>query len=80
MSSAAEDLLAVVRLLVDHPREATVEAVEDEEGVELQVEVDAADRGQLIGRRGRTIDALRALARVRGEREGRDVTVELVED
>ena len=39
-----------------------------------------ADRGQLIGRRGRTIDALRALARVRGEREGRDVTVELVED
>jgi predicted RNA-binding protein YlqC (UPF0109 family) len=80
MSSASEDLLAVVRLLVDHPKEATVEAVEDAEGVELQVEVAATDRGQVIGRRGRTIDALRALARVRGEREGRDVAVELVED
>lgn len=80
MTSAAEDLLAVVRLLVDNPREAAVETVEDEEGVELQVSVAAADRGQVIGRRGRTIDALRALARVRGEREGRDATVELVED
>ena len=79
MSATAEDLLAVVRLLVDHPRGAAVEAVPDGAAIELRVRVDAEDRGQVIGRRGRTIDALRALASVRGEREGRVYEVELDE-
>lgn len=77
---AAEDLLAVVRLLVDEPRDVAVDEVAAEDGVELRVRLAAADRGKLIGRRGRTIDALRALARMRGERDGRDLEVELHED
>jgi predicted RNA-binding protein YlqC (UPF0109 family) len=77
---AAEDLLAVVRLLVDEPREVAVDEVAAEGVVELRVRLAAGDRGKLIGRRGRTIDALRALARVRGERDGRDLEVELHED
>lgn len=77
---AAEDLLAVVRLLVDEPREVAVDEVTAEGVVELRVRLAAGDRGKLIGRRGRTIDALRALARVRGERDGRDLEVELHED
>lgn len=77
--SAAEDLLAVVRLLVDDPKATRVEEVAAGGSIELRLGVTEADRGKVIGRRGRTIDALRALAHARGEREGRDYAVELLE-
>jgi len=80
VGTPAEDLVAVVRLLVDDPRAVSAEAVEYDDGVELELEVAEDDRGKVIGRRGRTIDALRRLGEARGVREGRDHDVELVED
>ena len=80
MATPADDLVAVVRLLVDDPRAVAVEPVVVPEGeVELRLRVAADDCGKVIGRRGRTIDALRTLARARGEREGRPHVVELDE-
>ncbi len=78
-SAVAEDLLSVVRLLVDDPRSVAVEEVATDGGTELRVAVSESDRGKVIGRHGRTIDALRSLARVRGEREGHAYAVELLE-
>jgi len=81
VSRAAEDLLRLARLLVDDPRAVDVEANEDAEGpVELRLRVAPDDRGKVIGRRGRTIDALRALAEVRGELEGREYDLDVVDD
>jgi predicted RNA-binding protein YlqC (UPF0109 family) len=80
MSSAAADLTAVVRLLVDQPRGVTVEAVDGDGTSELRLRVAAEDRGQVIGRRGRTLDALRALLDARGDGEGRAYEIELLED
>jgi len=80
MSPAAEDLVAVVRLLVDDPKNVGAREVEIADGSELRLEIAEDDRGKVIGRHGRTIDALRALARVRGERDGRSYAVEIVED
>ncbi len=83
MTSAVDDLVAVVRLLVDQP-----DAVRAEEratgagpnGAELLLSVAESDRGKVIGRGGRTVDALRALAEVRGAREGRELELELLDD
>jgi predicted RNA-binding protein YlqC (UPF0109 family) len=83
MTSAADDLVAVVRLLVDQP-----DAVRAEEralggaaeGAELLLSVAESDRGKVIGRRGRTVEALRALAGERGEREGRELDLEILDD
>jgi len=81
VATPAEDLVAVVRLLVDDARAVRVEAVDVGGGsVELELRAAADDCGKVIGRRGRTIHALRTLVRVRGEREGRPHGVELVED
>ena len=82
-TTAADDLLSVVRLLVDDPRSVSVEEVAlpgAAPAAELRLRVAESDRGKVIGRRGRTIDALRALARVRGEGEGCARGLELVED
>jgi predicted RNA-binding protein YlqC (UPF0109 family) len=81
VDGAADDLLSVVRLLVDDPRAVSVEEAELGGGAgELRLRVAAGDRGKVIGRRGRTIDALRELVRLRGERERRERGLELVED
>lgn len=81
MTAAADDLLAVVRLLVDDPRSVEVEEIAAAgDGAELRLRVAESERGHVIGRRGRTIDALRSLARVRGDRDGRPLAVEIQED
>lgn len=76
----AADLLAVVRLLVDEPKEARVEVAAQGADQILEIRVQSADRGKIIGRRGRTIEALRALADIRGEREGQSYEVEVLDD
>jgi predicted RNA-binding protein YlqC (UPF0109 family) len=77
--SAAEDLRAVVRLLVDDPRAVQVEAVQGDGEWLLEVDVAPADRGKVIGRQGRTIEALRELAAARPLEEGRSYEVELLD-
>lgn len=78
--SAAEDLTSVVRLLVDEPRAVKVVGSDEAGEVRLDLSVAVADRGKVIGRRGRTIDALRALAASRGVQEGRSYAVEVLDD
>ena len=79
-TTAAADLLAVIRLLVDDPKEVRVDAVALGEDQVLEIRVQSDDRGKIIGRRGRTIEALRALADIRGEREGQSYEVEVLDD
>lgn len=80
MTRAADDLLRLTRLLVDDPKGVEVRESAGQERTELLLRVAPDDRGKVIGRRGRTIDALRALARVRGELEGRGYDLDLLED
>jgi predicted RNA-binding protein YlqC (UPF0109 family) len=78
--TAGSDLLAVVRLLADEPKEARVDAVAQGADQRLEIRVQTDDRGKIIGRRGRTIEALRVLADVRGDREGQSYEVEVLDD
>jgi len=78
--ATAADLLAVVRLLVDDAKEARVEQREQGPDQLLEIHVQSDDRGKIIGRRGRTIEALRVLTDIRGEREGQSYEVEVLDD
>ncbi len=78
--TAAADLLAVIRLLVDDPKEARVDTVAQGPDRLLEIRVQSDDRGKIIGRRGRTIEALRVLTDIRGEREGQSYEVEVSDD
>lgn len=67
--------------LVSHPDAVEVEEVESEDGrFEYILHVHPEDRGHVIGRQGRTIEALRTLVRVRAMKEDKGVRISLAED
>jgi predicted RNA-binding protein YlqC (UPF0109 family) len=80
---AAVDLRALVeyltRDLVDHPEAVSVRATERDRLVHIEVRVPTDEIGKVIGRRGRTIGAIRTLARAAALRDGRRVIVEIVQ-
>jgi predicted RNA-binding protein YlqC (UPF0109 family) len=75
-----DHLLAfLVRSLVDEPDAVTVEAAEEDDALVLELRVADGDAGQVIGRRGRTIGALRTVMRAAGASQDRRVLVDLVD-
>ena len=75
-----EDLGAVLGLLVDEPEQLAVQAVPMRRATVFEVEAASGDLGKLIGRRGRTIRALRTLLDCRAEVDGAQYGLELLED
>ena len=68
------------RRLVDDPSAVRVEELDDEDGTRvLRLHVAPDDRGKVIGRQGRTVRALRTLARASAGRSGRRVRLEIAE-
>jgi len=76
--SAARDVVEVLaRALTDQPGEVRVTETERRGGTLLELFVAPGEVGKLVGRQGRTAAALRTLASVAGEREGKQVTLEI---
>jgi uncharacterized protein len=70
----------LARALVDNPDAVTVESFEEDDGTivyELRVAED--DVGKVIGRSGRTVNALRTVVRAAATRDGRRVLVDVVD-
>ena len=70
----------IARALVDDPEGVTVESFEEDDGtVVYEITVAEDDVGKIIGRSGRTVNALRAVVRAAAVREGRRVLVDVVD-
>lgn len=70
----------LARGLVDHPEKVQVEAFDEDDGtLVLELSVDEADYGQVIGRGGRTAQALRTLVKAAAVKDNRRVLVDIVE-
>ncbi len=76
-----KDLLeTIARALVDSPGAVQVSSHEGASGrVLYEIKVDANDVGKIIGRQGRVIKAIRAVAKACALRDGKKVLVELAE-
>jgi uncharacterized protein len=72
-------LQTLARELVDEPDLVTVTQWDEEEGVYLELEVAPEDRGLVIGKRGRTADALRTLLDAVARRRGTSCDMEIVD-
>lgn len=64
--------------LVDDEDAVSLDVTDGDEGSLIEVSCAEADAGRIIGRRGRTIKAIRTLARALGQRVGTSVDVEIL--
>ena len=72
-------VVLLARGLVREPSKVRVHEHEYEGRSIFEVQVAAADRGRVIGRQGRTADALRTLCDALAARRGRSCDVEILD-
>jgi hypothetical protein len=68
----------IVKSLADKPDAVHLSEIEGETSIMLELRVASEDMGRMIGREGRTINAMRSLARVLGAKMGKKVTLEIL--
>ena len=69
----------VVRSIVDNPDAVVVSGAPNRGRVRLEVRVGPDDLGRVIGKRGKTAQAIRTLVRAAASRDGVDVEVDFVD-
>ena len=70
----------LARGLVDEPDAVEIEEFEEDDGtLVLELSVDEDDYGQVIGRGGRTAQALRTVVKAAAVKDNRRVLVDIVE-
>jgi predicted RNA-binding protein YlqC (UPF0109 family) len=69
----------VARMLVDDPDSVIVDVSEGRSGWRFSVHVAQGDMGRLIGRKGRTAQAIRTLVRAAAASEGTEASVDIVD-
>jgi predicted RNA-binding protein YlqC (UPF0109 family) len=68
----------IAKSLVDDPSQVHVSEIEGENSVILELRVGPEDMGRIIGKGGRTVNAMRTLIRVLAAKQGKRVTLEVV--
>lgn len=77
--SAMKDLVEyIAKALADKPNQVQVSEIEGEAALILELRVAPEDVGRIIGKDGRTANAIRTLVRVLAAKQGKRVTLEIV--
>ena len=69
----------VAKAIVDDPDSVVVDVEEGRNSISLRLNVSPDDMGRVIGRRGRTAQAIRTVVRAAAAREGLDAHVDIVD-
>ena len=70
----------IVKNLVDHPDQVKINEVGGTHSVILELAVEKSDIGKIIGKRGKTINAIRTLLVSVAARNGMRVSLEILEE
>jgi len=68
----------LVKALVENPDEVVIKPIEGDNAVVLEIQVNPEDTGKVIGKKGRTINALRTIARAATGDSDKKVLMELI--
>ena len=75
-----KDLLTyIAQNLGEHPQAVDVQETETDGNVVLELRVDPSDMGKVIGRQGRIAKEIRTLMRSVAQRQGKKVSVEIMD-
>jgi len=69
----------IAKALVDHPEQVTVNQVEGEQSVIVELKVAPEDMGKVIGKQGRIAKAIRTVVKAAAAKEGKRVVVEIIQ-
>ncbi|MHB8108164.1 MAG: KH domain-containing protein [Candidatus Cryosericum sp.] len=67
----------IVKALVESPEEVVVNEVAGEQTVVYEIKVGQKDTGKVIGKQGRTAQAIRTIIRAASARTGKSATVQI---
>jgi len=70
---------AMARRLVDRPDQVSVRVVQEDDADVAELSVAPEEMGRVIGRQGRTVQALRTLLDVAGDKQGRAYDLEILD-
>ncbi len=73
-------LTYLAKSLSNEPESVVIETEERRNGLRLNLHVAPEDMGRVIGRRGRTAQAIRTLVNVAGVKDGVQASVDIVDD
>ena len=74
-----DSLTYIAQNLVDHPEAVSVAEYESPAETVLELRVASEDMGKVIGRQGRIAKEIRALMRSVAQRQGKRVSVEIID-
>jgi len=74
-----EFLRYVIAALVEHPEDLVLSKTETPQRIDFRVAACRSDVPRIIGKSGHTIQALRTLLVAASQKQGRDVSLEVVE-
>src|SRR5512147_2438472 len=70
----------IVKNLVDHPDKVRISEVDGTHTLIIELSVEKSDIGKIIGKKGKTINAIRTLLMSVASRNGLRVNLEILED
>jgi predicted RNA-binding protein YlqC (UPF0109 family) len=80
IGSIMKDLIEyIAKSLVEHPEQVKVSESGGGSRVRIELSVAKDDMGRVIGKGGKVANSIRTLLRVAAEREGKQVTLDVVE-
>ena len=79
MSDLKELLTYIAQNLVDNPDEVNVTERETDSETVFELRVNATDMGKVIGRQGRIAKEIRALMRSVAQRQGKRISIDIVD-
>jgi len=69
----------IAKSLVEHPEQVEVQESGNDDHIRIELSVAKDDMGRVIGKGGKVANSIRAILRVAAEREGKQVTLDVVE-
>ena len=69
----------VVKALVDNPDQIEIDTVDNKDGIAIQIRCRKEDIGKIVGKRGKTIMAIRSLVSGAAGRQHKRVSVDVLE-
>jgi predicted RNA-binding protein YlqC (UPF0109 family) len=79
MTKAKEFVESIVKSIVDHPEDVTIQIVEGEKSTILELKVNPEDVSKVIGKGGRIARAIRTLIGVIAGRANKRILLEILE-